>query len=104
MKKIGLATYQMEGERGLRAKDISELLLKLDNESEVYPIEIMAKEQECSAMGFIDREFADTLDFEYDTSGLNDFVASILDDVNLENPDGIYSFKGYDIFIGYPTI
>lgn len=74
-------------------------ILKLCNyfENEIYPIEIEAKRAECSAMGFITNEAADSLDFDYAASGLNDFVALILDDMNNESETEAYIFRGLKI-------
>ena len=68
-------------------------------EAEVYPVEFSAHKQESSAMGFISREAADKINYDYESSGLHDYIASILDDVANENDDNYYSFKGIDIFL-----
>lgn len=101
MKPFGLVLFEKPFESGLTRKDIPELLSKTPEDSEVYPIEIMATQQECSAMGFITRETADLLDFDYEKSGLNNFIADILDDLNKETETNTYEFKGIKIFMGY---
>ena len=65
--------------------------------TEVYPVELEAKEHESSAMGFISVDAAEKLGYDY--GALRDYVASILDDMDKENPDGYYSFEGIDIFL-----
>lgn len=70
-----------------------------DDTFEVYPIEIEAKEHESSAMGFITPEAAEHFDYDYEKSGLCDFVAAILDDMNNESADHSYTFKGINIYL-----
>ena len=79
-------------EYGLVKSEIVDLL-DMCNNPEVYPIELEARDHECSAMGFISVDAADQLDFDYETSGLHDFIANILDDMDNENEDCIYEFK-----------
>lgn len=47
-------------------------------------------------------EFVDIskIDYDYETSGLNKFIAEILDDVDRENPDHIYQFGKLNICLG----
>ena len=47
-------------------------------------------------------EFVDIskIDYDYETSGLNKFIAKILDDVDRENPDHIYQFGKLNICLG----
>lgn len=47
-------------------------------------------------------EFVDIskIDYDYETSGLNKFIAEILDDVDRENPDHIYQFDKLNICLG----
>ena len=70
----------------------------LDSEN-VYPIEIPAKEHESFAMGFITSNAANELEFDYEKSGLNDFIAGILDDMEKESNDCRYEFKGIKIWL-----
>ena len=107
MIKNGVITYEIAlcekpTTDGLVKKDIEllyGLVSNMDNTTEVYPIELEAKEHECSAMGFITSEAANILDFDYENSGLHDFIALILDDMENERPDHHYSFKGLDIYL-----
>lgn len=66
---------------------------------EFFPIEIEAKYHESTAMGFITRDFADELNYDYEGSGLNAFIANILDDMNNEREDSTYEFKGRKIWL-----
>lgn len=68
-------------------------------EDEAYVIEIPAKEHECCAMGFITTTAADSIDYDYENSGLNNFIASILDDMEKESADCIYHYKGIKIWL-----
>lgn len=66
---------------------------------EFLPIEIESKFHESTAVGFINMDFADKLNFDYEGSGLNAFVANILDDMNNEHDDCIYMFKDCNIWL-----
>lgn len=97
--KFDLVLLEREGESGLTKDDVLMLLEKL-NSDEFFPIEIYAKQHESSAMGFITTKFADTLDFDYDASGLNTFIANILDDMQNETKNGVYdTFKNSKIYL-----
>ncbi len=112
--KYGLALIERPSSDGLAFDEITTLfdliavgdsdgekrnLFSARAETEVYPIELEAKEHECSAMGFISVEAADSLNYDYDGSGLHDYIASILDDMANEHEDNYYSFNGIDIFL-----
>lgn len=101
MEKFGMVLFEKPGEKGLTAKDITNLLSKTKKDSEIYPIEINANHQECSAMGFITVEAANMIDFDYEQSGLNKFIGDILDDIEKESENFTYEFKGIKIFMGY---
>ena len=49
-------------------------------------------------MGFISTTAAETIDYDYEASGLNTFIGEILGDMTLESPLGVYEFKGLKIF------
>ena len=99
-RKYDIVLIEKEGESGLTWSDTVNLIGML-SEKEWFPIEIMAKEQECSAMGFIGRKAAEKLEYDYDSSGLDDYVAEILDDLGLENDAHEYEFNGLKIWMGY---
>lgn len=88
---------------GLTRDEIERLLSMLPENSEVFPLEIEAHHQECTAMGFITTESADiSLDYDYDGSGFNDFVANILDDMENEREDCTYNFQDkFQVYLGY---
>ena len=99
--KLDIVLKDTPIEYGLDRESIVELYDKLgDSSIEVYPIEIQAQYHECSAMGFITVDAADQIDYDYETSGLNKFIAEILDDVDRENPDHIYQFGKLNICLG----
>ena len=93
--KYDIALLEKEVPNGLNGYEIRSLynLLRSGGEAEVYPIEIEAKEHESAAMGFITAEAAEQIRYDYQSSGLNDFVASIMDDMELENERGRYQFN-----------
>lgn len=72
-------------------------LIDMLSGKEFFPIKIEAKYHESTAIGFITRDFADKLNFDYEGSGLNAFIANILDDMNNEHNDCIYTFKDCDL-------
>ena len=41
------------------------------------------------------------LDYDYEKSGLHDYIASILEDINLEDEDSEYDFKGIHVWLSY---
>lgn len=92
--KYGMVLKGKDGDSGLTKLDLAELLEKLSGD-QVYPIEIEAKNFECSAMGFIDKWAASELDFDYQDSGLRDFISLILETNQTKN---VYHFKGIDIW------
>ena len=97
----GVALLEKEACDGLDMAELKTLYACVANneEDEVYPIELEAKHVESSAMGFISKEAANLLDYDYEASGLHDFIASILDDMNNENESQQYSFNGINIYL-----
>ena len=100
----GLALFEKHATNGLNLNELS-LLYNLiaashhNANQEVFPIEFEAREHESSAMGFITPEAAEILDYDYESSGLHDYIASILDDMNNVHRDNQYSFKGVNIYL-----
>ena len=91
--KFGIAMKEKPFTEGLLRSEIMDLYDMLGGE-EVYPIELEARMQECSAMGFITVDAARACDFDYEASGLHDFIAAVLDDMTQESEDSIYHFEG----------
>lgn len=50
-------------------------------------------------MGFITQKAAEVIDYDYENSGLNEFISSILDDMDKESEDSIYDFHGVKIHL-----
>jgi hypothetical protein len=94
-----LVLHEKPVDEGLTRAEAWDMIDMLSESNEFLPIEIEAKAHESVAMGFIARNFADELDFDYEKSGLNDFVANILDDMNNENENCIYEFRGKHIWL-----
>lgn len=94
----GIVLREKECIGGLTRNDVIDSFDMLDN-VEAYPIELEAREHECSAMGFITPEVAEFFDYDYEESGLHDFVAGILDDMERESDDCEYEFKGIKIWM-----
>ena len=74
-------------------------LIDMLGDHEFLPIEIEAKCDESIAVGFITMDFAYKLNFDYKNSGLNDFIANILEDMDNEHDDCIYTFKDCRIWL-----
>ena len=98
MMKYGIVLREKEWTNGLTKNDVIDLFDML-NDIEAYPIELEARKHECSAMGFITIEVADALDYDYEESGLHDFISNILDDMANESDDCTYKFKGIKIWL-----
>ncbi len=100
----GISLLEKYGIEGLNGDEIY-LLYHLTHDScehnsfKVFPIELEAHKHESSAMGFITPEAAEILDYDYKRSGLHDFIASILDDMENESEDFHYEYKGIDIYL-----
>lgn len=93
---FGITLVEKPNIDGLTKAEVMEMYDQM-NGDEAYPLEISGCET--SAMGFITPEAAEILDYDYQESGLNDFVAVILDDMNNESEDGTYEFRGIRIHL-----
>lgn len=93
---FGITLVEKPNVDGLTKAEVMEMYDQM-NGDEAYPLEISGCET--SAMGFITPEAAEILDYDYEDSGLNDFVAVILDDMNNESEDGTYEFRGIRIHL-----
>ena len=93
-----LVLKEKEGTCGLTKDDVNELFDKIIG-TEAFPIDLEARTHECAAMGFITTEAADKLDYDYEKSGLHDFIAAILDDMDNESETCEYEFKGLKIYL-----
>lgn len=81
---------------GITLAEIKQIFPML-KDAEAFPIELEAKEHECSAMGFITPNAAEQLEYEYDA--LRTFVTNILDDMTNETPDNTYSYQNLTIYL-----
>lgn len=100
MLDFGIALKQKVSTEGLNRSEIMDLYDMLAG-VQVFPIELEAYCSECSAMGFISVDAAEMLDYDYEASGLHNYIASVLDDVNLETENFEYEFKGIHIWMCY---
>ena len=96
--KYEIVLKEKEFTDGLTRPEIIDMLDMLDG-TEVYPIELEARDHECAAMGFISPNAASKLWYNYELSGLHDFIANILDDMKNESDDCTYEFKGIKIWL-----
>lgn len=90
----GIMLIEKPEVEGLTKSEVMQMYDQMDAD-EAYPLEISGCET--SAMGFITKDAAKILDYDYEESGLKDFVATILNDMNNESIDGIYKFRGIKI-------
>lgn len=98
-RKFDMAFIQKPLDSGLSTFEATSLFHKLDVEKEFIPIEIQAENS--VAMGFISLDTAEELNYDYNRSGLNDFIQDILNDTEKENVDNRYSFNNYNIWLSY---
>ena len=96
--KYGIVLKEREFTSGLTRNDSMFLFNKI-GDAEAYPIEMEARVHECSAMGFISREAAEIFDYDYENSGLHDFISLILDDMDNESENCEYEFRGVRIWL-----
>lgn len=78
-KKYDIALCMKNQSDGLKKKEIKNLCKKIGRK-QVYPIEVFARKYQCCAIGFITVDAAEKLNFDYSKSGLEIFIADILDD------------------------
>ena len=97
-KRYEIVLMEKEAIDGLDKYSIINLFNMLSSK-DAYPIELEAKEHECSAMGFISVKAAESLNYDYESSGLHDYIASILDDMNNESLNCEYKFKEISIYL-----
>lgn len=95
-RKFGISLIEKSDITGLTKSEIDSIYEMLDAD-EVYPLEISGPQS--SAMGFITKKAAEIIDFDYQRSGLNKFVSSILDDERKESENGVYDFHSIKIYL-----
>lgn len=98
MSDIVMVLIEKPTGEGMSLSDSVMLLAKI-KKADFIPIEIDSAKYESSAMGYINLEFADKLDYDYEKSGLIPFVQNILDDTEEETLSGLYDFNGNTIYI-----
>ena len=98
MKGYEIVLREKELISGLNRNDVRDLFDML-NGTEAYPIELEARQHECSAMGFITPSAAELLYYDYEESGLHDFIALILDNMENESNGCSYEFRGLTIWM-----
>jgi hypothetical protein len=99
MSNFSLILHEKQVDGGLVRSEAIDMIDMLPSGEEFLPIEIEAKQHESIAIGFILRVFADELDYDYKSSGLVNFIANILDDMNNERDDCTYEFAGRKIWL-----
>ncbi len=100
MEKYDIALFIKGGTDGLNKKEVVTLMDLVKGE-EVYPLEISGYNGNSTAMGFISSEAAETLNYDYDASGLKDFIANALEYPDDENSSSAYKFNNLKIFMDY---
>ena len=79
---------------GLSKTEISAIFDLLPNDTAI-PLEFQAEYS--TAMGAIDTETAEALDYNYDA--LSEFIVTILNDMDNENSTNEYDFEGRSIYL-----
>lgn len=96
--KYGIVLKKKEYTDALIKEDVIELFGKPDG-VQALPIEFDSKKSELHAIGFITPEAASLFEYENKTSGLNDFIALLLDSPERDINDYSYSFREVNIYI-----
>ena len=99
--KYGIALKRKPYINGL-IKEEAVQLFNLLNEEEAFPIEFESGDAECSAIGFITKESASSLDYEYKFSGLREFMETLLltkEHIDPDVKENNYQFRGIDIHV-----
>lgn len=91
-----IALREKDLESGLTKPDILDLY-EMIKEEECYPIEFQGEFS--AAMGFISTKAAETLNYDYETSGLADFIKGIVNNMERENADSSYNFQNLKVWI-----
>ena len=100
---VDVALLQKPNDEGLTHHETSVLcgmLTKGDASKEVYPLDLHADTQQCSALGFISTRAAKVLDYDYETSGLHKFIAEKLENIPQKAAD-VWQFKGLSVLLLY---
>ena len=97
-KKYDIVLYMKGQCDGLNKKEIKELCKKIGRK-QVYPIEVFARKYQCCAIGFITVGAAEKLNFDYNKSGLETFIADTLDDDDRGWTEINGTFKGIKLYI-----
>ena len=99
-KTFGIALKQVPLDEGFQLMDTVELFRKLRGK-EGIPLDIQG--ENAAAIGYISMSDAAKLNFDY--SGLEQFVRSVLDDTDKETADGKYIYhqneQKFDVYLGY---
>lgn len=85
-----IALIEKPDTEGLSKTEIAELMNHIDSSNGVYPIEISGTVSS-TAMGFISTTASEKLDHKHEP--LKNYVRCILDDMENEDPTGVYKFK-----------
>lgn len=80
--------WEKPHDEGLTLSEVTELYQMFPDGTEAVPVEFQGEYS--TAMGFIDIETADRMYYIY--TELEEYVKEILDDMELESPDGKYMF------------
>ena len=98
MRLFDVVLLEKESASGLEKSEVMDLFDLLSGK-EGYPLEVQARSVESCAMGFIIPQAAEKLDYDYEKSGLYDYIADILDNMEKESPDCSYEYQGIRIWI-----
>lgn len=80
---------------GLLPREIVGIAKRFDEHEKLLPVEFKCEVSQSVAMGFITYEAADSISFDFETLG--DYITSILEDMDNESIDGIYTYDGMKI-------
>lgn len=98
MKDFDISLTERPFDGSLEYEDVDRMMRELRH-GRFQLIVIDAKDHESTAMGVATTEAIDKLGQDPQDEGLCDFIAAILDDMDLENRDGTYRYRGLDIHL-----
>ena len=76
-------------------REIVGIAKRFDVQEKLLPVEFQCEVSQSVAIGFITYEAAHHISFDFETLG--DYITSILEDMNNESIDGIYTYDGVQI-------
>ena len=94
--KFDVVLFERDVSYGLTHEEV-ELLMKHINDDEMFPISVSTKYTSAFAIGFVGIKALEQI--EYRIHSLCEYIDNIISDINMENPDCVYSYMGLTILL-----